>query len=93
MIGGKVVEYGEADAYGHRKLGGIGQIMGEALKKMTGENIIYQQLCLPHALRRARRAGPDGGRQLRQHGDPVDHRAARAGAWSRCATAPTPTSP
>ncbi|MGL4649481.1 MAG: phosphofructokinase, partial [Caldilineaceae bacterium] len=44
MTGGKVVEYGEADAYGHRKLGGIGQIMGEALKKITGQNIINQQL-------------------------------------------------
>ncbi len=44
MVGGKVVEFGEADAYGHRKLGGIGQIMGEALKTLTGENIIYQQL-------------------------------------------------
>lgn len=44
MVGGKVVEYGEADAYGHKKLGGIGQITGEALKKLTGQNIIYQQL-------------------------------------------------
>jgi 6-phosphofructokinase 1 len=44
MVGGMVVEYGEADAYGHRKLGGIGQILGEALKKITGQNIIYQQL-------------------------------------------------
>jgi 6-phosphofructokinase 1 len=44
MVGGKVVEYGETDAYGHRKLGGIGQITGEALKKITGENIILQQL-------------------------------------------------
>jgi 6-phosphofructokinase 1 len=44
MVGGKVVEYGEADPYGHRKLGGIGQIMGQALKKLTGENIVYQQL-------------------------------------------------
>lgn len=44
MVGGKVVEFGEADAYGHRKLGGIGQIMGEALKQLTGQNIIYQQL-------------------------------------------------
>ena len=44
MIGGKVVEYGEADAYGHRKLGGIGEITGEALKKLTGENIINQRL-------------------------------------------------
>lgn len=44
MVGGKVVEYGEADAYGHRKLGGIGEITGEALKKITGENIISQRL-------------------------------------------------
>ena len=44
MIGGKVIEYGEADPYGHRKLGGIGMIMGEALKNLTGENIVYQQL-------------------------------------------------
>jgi 6-phosphofructokinase 1 len=44
MVGGKVVEFGEADAYGHRKLGGIGMITGEALRKLTGENIIYQQL-------------------------------------------------
>lgn len=44
MIGGKVIEYGEADPYGHRKLGGIGQLTGEALKKLTGQDIIYQQL-------------------------------------------------
>lgn len=42
--GGAVVEYGEADAYGHRKLGGIGEILGEALKKITGQNIINQQV-------------------------------------------------
>lgn len=44
MIGGKVVEFGETDAYGHRKLGGIGEIIGEALKKLTGENVLYQRL-------------------------------------------------
>lgn len=44
FVGGKVVEYGEADAYGHRKLGGIGEILGEALKKITGQNIINQQV-------------------------------------------------
>ncbi len=44
MLGGKVVEYGETDAYGHRKLGGIGEITGEALKKITGENMIIQRL-------------------------------------------------
>ncbi|MCA9882652.1 MAG: 6-phosphofructokinase [Anaerolineaceae bacterium] len=44
IVGGKVVEFGETDAYGHRKLGGIGEITGEALKKITGQNIISQRL-------------------------------------------------
>jgi 6-phosphofructokinase len=44
MVGGKIVEFGQADAFGHRKLGGIGAITGEALKSLTGQNIIYQQL-------------------------------------------------
>ena len=44
MVDGKVVEYGEADAYGHRKLGGIGQITEEALRNLTGENTIYQKV-------------------------------------------------
>lgn len=44
MIGEMTVEYGEADAYGHRKLGGIGEITAEAIKKLTGQNIIYQRL-------------------------------------------------
>jgi 6-phosphofructokinase len=44
LTGGEVIESGEADAYGHRKLGGVGQITGDLIKKVTGENIIYQQL-------------------------------------------------
>lgn len=44
IVGGKVVEYGEADAYGHRKLGGIGEITGEALSKITGERMINQKI-------------------------------------------------
>ena len=44
MIGGQVVEYGQEDAYGHKKLGGIGQITGEALKQLTGIDIVHQQL-------------------------------------------------
>ena len=44
MKGGQVVEYGQEDAYGHKKLGGIGQITGEALKKITGIDIVNQQL-------------------------------------------------
>lgn len=42
--GGEVIESGEADAYGHRKLGGVGQITGEELKRITGQDIMYQQL-------------------------------------------------
>ncbi|HID54862.1 MAG TPA: phosphofructokinase [Anaerolineae bacterium] len=44
IVGGKIVEYGEADAYGHRKLGGIGEITGEALKQITGQNVIIQRV-------------------------------------------------
>jgi 6-phosphofructokinase len=44
IIGEKVIQYGETDAYGHRKLGGIGEITGQAIKRLTGENIIYQKL-------------------------------------------------
>jgi 6-phosphofructokinase len=44
MIAGKTVEYGKEDAYGHKKLGGIGAITSEALQSLTGMQIIYQQL-------------------------------------------------
>jgi len=44
MSGGGIVERGEADAYGHRKLGGIGQITGEELERLTGVGILYQPL-------------------------------------------------
>jgi ATP-dependent phosphofructokinase / diphosphate-dependent phosphofructokinase len=44
MKGGQVVEYGQEDAYGHRKLGGIGMITGEALQQLTGVAILYQPL-------------------------------------------------
>ena len=44
MKGGQIVEYGQEDAYGHKKLGGIGQITGEALKSLTGIDIVNQQL-------------------------------------------------
>jgi 6-phosphofructokinase 1 len=42
--GGDMILSGDEDAYGHRKLGGIGQYLGELLKERTGEDIIYQQL-------------------------------------------------
>jgi 6-phosphofructokinase 1 len=44
IAGGQVIQYGEADAYGHKKLGGIGAHTGDVLKKLTGENILYQQV-------------------------------------------------
>ena len=44
IIGGDILETGEADAYGHRKLGGIGQQTGALLKQITGQEILYQQL-------------------------------------------------
>jgi 6-phosphofructokinase 1 len=44
LIGQDSFETGVADAYGHRKLGGIGQIIGEELKARTGEGIVNQSL-------------------------------------------------
>ncbi|HEY9076957.1 MAG TPA: 6-phosphofructokinase [Anaerolineaceae bacterium] len=44
MEGGDVIETGEADAYGHRKLGGVGELTAQMLKKITGQDIMYQQL-------------------------------------------------
>jgi 6-phosphofructokinase len=44
MLGGQVVEFGQEDAYGHKKLGGIGQITGAAIKQLTGLDTVQQQL-------------------------------------------------
>ncbi len=44
MEGGDVVETGEADAYGHRKLGGVGEVVAYEVKKRTGQDVMYQQL-------------------------------------------------
>ncbi len=42
--GGDVMLSGEEDAYGHRKLGGIGAVCSELLKQRTGGRMIFQQL-------------------------------------------------
>ena len=44
MEGSEVVQRGKADAYGHQKLGGIGQVAGEMLKEITGVGIIQQNV-------------------------------------------------
>ncbi|WP_420611965.1 6-phosphofructokinase [Candidatus Spongiisocius sp.] len=44
MTGGERVESGAADAYGHRKLGGIGETTGNLIKRMTGIGIMNQRV-------------------------------------------------
>ncbi len=44
MIGSEVIESGEPDAYGHRRVGGIGEVLGEALEQRTGQGIVNQSL-------------------------------------------------
>lgn len=44
MEGGEIIEGGEADAFGHRKLGGVGQMLGEEIKRITGHNVMVQEL-------------------------------------------------
>ena len=44
LVEGDIHLTGEEDAYGHRKLGGIGATTGELLKERTGEGILYQQV-------------------------------------------------
>lgn len=42
--GGEMIMRGKEDAYGHKKLGGIGAVTGDLIKEYTGANIIYQQV-------------------------------------------------
>ena len=42
LAGGNLVLSGEEDAYGHRKLGGIGELTAALLKEHTGEDMIVQ---------------------------------------------------
>jgi 6-phosphofructokinase 1 len=44
IAGGGLVLSGEEDAYGHRKLGGIGEQLAQLLKERTGEEMIVQEL-------------------------------------------------
>jgi 6-phosphofructokinase 1 len=41
---GSVKEYGEADAYGHRKKADIGQALGEEIRRRTGDEIMISDL-------------------------------------------------
>ena len=44
LTGGEIIESGDADAYGHRKLGGIGDLTARLIKERTGVSIIEQRL-------------------------------------------------
>ena len=44
FVGGQMVAGQTEDAYGHKKLGGIGQVTAELLNRATGEGVISQQL-------------------------------------------------
>jgi 6-phosphofructokinase 1 len=44
LKGGDIMQKGEADAYGHQKLGGIGAFVSEELKLRTKINTMYLQL-------------------------------------------------
>jgi 6-phosphofructokinase len=41
---GTVAEYGEADAYGHRKKADVGQALGDEVKRRTGSEIMISDL-------------------------------------------------
>ena len=42
--GGRIIETGEEDAFGHKKLGGIGQMISADIKRLTNNNTMLQSL-------------------------------------------------
>ena len=44
MLEGQIVEQGQEDAYGHRKLGGIGEMVGAEITRLTGIGVLNQKL-------------------------------------------------
>lgn len=44
LVDDEMMMRGDADPYGHHKLGGIGALTGELLKERTGQDILYQQV-------------------------------------------------
>lgn len=44
MVGGHIIATGDPDAYGNRRLGGVGELLADFLEKKTGDKAIYQRL-------------------------------------------------
>ncbi|MDD5712693.1 MAG: 6-phosphofructokinase, partial [Smithellaceae bacterium] len=43
-VGGEMFQSGEADAYGHKKLGGIGEYISKEIEKRSGIGTVFQRL-------------------------------------------------
>ena len=41
MIGDEVMQSGPADEFGRRKLGGIGDVTADEIRRRTGRKVIY----------------------------------------------------
>ena len=66
--GSTLGEYGEPDAYGHRRPVDIGASLAEELHRRTGIDAVHSDLTYDLRSGRSRRARPDGGDHLRQRG-------------------------
>ena len=72
----QVKEYGEADAFGHRKKMSVAEDLSNEIKAATGRGDHRQRPDLRPALRQPRFRGPHGGLHLRRHGDGRDRKRA-----------------
>jgi len=52
--GGGMFLSGEADAYGHKKLGGIGEFIARSIENDPGSELCFQQIGLSYAQRSSR---------------------------------------
>ena len=94
VVGGEMVQRGEADAYGHRKLGGIGELTGELLRERTGRGDHRPAARLPDAVREPGLARSHGGGELRRHGrrppaGGLARAAGRPAQWATTSTCPS----
>jgi 6-phosphofructokinase len=70
---GEMILSGATDAYGHQKLGGIGLLTAQEIKRITGYNTIYQQVTMDLIANRkfGRMVALKGGRYTHVRADTV----------------------
>ena len=66
--GSMVSEYGEPDAYGHRKKVSVAELLADEVKQRTGEETIVSDLTYDLRSRRSGFHRQAGGAELRHHG-------------------------